>query len=422
MQAVLVTGAAGFLGRNLLESLRLRADLELHAYDVENDPNELDQSLAQAEVIFHLAGVNRPPTEAEYAAGNLEFTAEICRRLRAMGRAPKIVFTSSIQASLDNPYGRSKAAAEQALRDFACDAQAEVSIYRLPNVFGKWCRPNYNSVTATFCHQIIRGLPIHVSDPDRVLELVYIDDVVEAFCGELLSRSAGVACKEVAVTHRVPLGRLAEMIQTFQASRDTLSMPDLADALARKLYATFLSHLPETDLAYALEQRIDDRGTLAEFLKSAHFGQIFVSRTKPGVTRGNHYHHHRTRGCVRVHGPGSGLPRYRATPIPSAPGLKSCPAPGYASGRASRSMKGARTRPIIRLSRVMAALDQCGADHHPHRPELRLRTEPDLLRGPGTAQAGPLPGAQPGETAAETIGLIIARPMKCSAKSSPMPS
>lgn len=294
MPTVLVTGAAGFIGRNLLESLRRRPDLDLRGYDVDDDPADLEQALAQAEIIFHLAGVNRPPTEAEYAAGNAGFTADICRRLRARNRAPKLVFSSSIQAALDNPYGRSKAAAEQVLQDFARDTGAEVAIYRLPNVFGKWCRPHYNSVTATFCHQIARGLPIDISAPDRELELVYVDDVVQAFRGELHSRSAGVAWKEVAVTHRVRLGRLAEMLQSFQASRETLAMPDLADALARKLYATFLTYLSETELAYALEQRIDDRGTLAEFLKSAHFGQIFISRTKPGVTRGNHYHHTKT--------------------------------------------------------------------------------------------------------------------------------
>ncbi len=291
MQIVLVTGAAGFIGRNLVAAFRRFDDLDVRCHDVDSDATELRHALAQADVVYHLAGVNRPPTDAEFTSGNVEFTRWVCDRLHSLRRAPKIVFASSIQAVLDSPYGRSKAAAERTLREFANRDHAEVAIYRLPNVFGKWCRPNYNSVVATFCHRLARGESIEISDPRRELELVYIDDVVEAFAGERLSRGVATSFKKVAVSHRVTLARLAAMIQAFQASRQTLAFPDLADPFARKLYATFLSHVPERELAYPLVQKADARGALAEFLKSDHLGQIFVSRTRPGVTRGGHYHH-----------------------------------------------------------------------------------------------------------------------------------
>ena len=294
MKTVLLTGAAGFIGRNLLEGLDRKEGLTVRAYDVNNAEAELDRYLGEADIVFHLAGINRPKTEAEFATGNAGLTQGICRKLKSLGRGPKIVFASSIQAALDNPYGISKREAEECLRRYSAETGADVAIYRLRNVFGKWCQANYNSVVATFCHNVARDLPIQITDPTHELELVYVDDVVAAFLEELGTVQTGADFKEVPSFHRVTLGRLAELLHSYRASRGTLITPDLSGSLAGKLYATFLSHLPEDGFAYSLDKKTDDRGDLAEFIKSASFGQIFVSRTKPGITRGNHYHHTKT--------------------------------------------------------------------------------------------------------------------------------
>ncbi len=298
----MVTGAAGFIGRNLRAALQRQPDVIVRGLDVENTAADLDRQLREAGLIFHLAGINRPQTEAEFTSGNVDFTRAICERLKGLGRTPKIVFSSSIQAAWDNAYGLSKRAAEAELERFAAETGAEVAVYRLKNVFGKWCRPSYNSVVATFCHNIARGLPLQISDPQRELDLAYIDDVVAAFLGEAVSRSAGLSFKEITTSHKVTLRELAELLLAFEASRRTLVMPDLSGPFVRKLYATFLSYLPEDDFAYALAKKADERGDLAEFIKSCHSGQIFVSRTKPGVTRGNHYHHTKTEKFLVLEG------------------------------------------------------------------------------------------------------------------------
>ena len=207
-------------------------------------------------------------------------------------RTPLLVLSSSTQAALDNPYGLSKRQAEDAVFDFGRETGASVFVFRLPGVFGKWCRPNYNSVVATFCHNIARDLPIAISDPAREIELVYIDDVVRAFIGIMDGRlpvSDGKYCL-AEPTYRISLGALAETIQGFRDSRVSLALPDMSDPFIRALYATYVSYLPADSFAYALTQRTDPRGELAELLKSPHIGQIFVSRTRPGITRGNHYH------------------------------------------------------------------------------------------------------------------------------------
>jgi UDP-2-acetamido-2,6-beta-L-arabino-hexul-4-ose reductase len=303
---VLVTGARGFVGRNLVQALRLRQDVELIEHDLGVPEQQFADALGRADLIFHLAGVNRPPSAEEYEAGNAGFTQEICHRLQAAGRTPKIVFASSTQAALDNPYGRSKRHAEEWLRQFSDATGAQVTIFRWTNLFGKWCRPNYNSVTATFCHNTARGLPIHVSDPGAEIELAYIDDVVARLTAELVGQVANlpeqrqvgnlphgqrVTIAGVQPTYRTTVGALAALVQSFRNSRTDLRLPELADRFTRCLYATYLSYLPDDQFAYPLDVKSDVRGELAEFLKSPHSGQIFVSRTKPGVTRGNHFHH-----------------------------------------------------------------------------------------------------------------------------------
>lgn len=302
---VLVTGSDGFVGRNLCAVLRRLADVRVMEYDLASPPRSLDEGLACAEVIFHLAGVNRPQHPSEYQTGNAGFTAEICRRLVDLGRAPKIVLTSSIQAELENPYGVSKRAAEEALRQYCEETGAVGVAYRLKNLFGKWCRPNYNSVTATFCHNVARGLPIQLSDPANGVDLTYIDDVIAAFVRELTSSGDELGCFRIAgplPSTRTTLGELASLIESFRAHRETLLVPDFSSAFVRALYATYLSYLEPGDFAYALDVRTDARGSLAEFVKSPTFGQVFVSRTKPGITRGNHYHHTKAEKFLVVEG------------------------------------------------------------------------------------------------------------------------
>ena len=302
MTTVLVTGAAGFIGKNLVEALKRQDGVTVLAYDRGNSDEDLAQSLAEADIIYHLAGVNRPQNVDEYEAGNAGFAGDICARLESIGRTPKIVVSSSIQAELDNPYGISKRHGEDEFRKFSERTAADVVIYRLKNVFGKWCRPNYNSVVATFCYNIANGLPISISDPTRILELVYIDDVVKAFLSELDRGDSARGLADVSPSFSVSLGDLAAKVESFKSSRVNLVLPDYSDDFTRRLYATYLSYLGDKDFAYSLDIKTDNRGSLAEFLKSPPFGQLFVSRTKPGITRGNHYHHTKTEKFFVVEG------------------------------------------------------------------------------------------------------------------------
>ena len=236
--------------------------------------------------------VNRPQTEDEFRTGNIDLTAYLCNALLRYGRPIPLFLASSTQALLNNPYGISKRQAEDIVTRYAAQSGASAGIYRLTNVFGKWCRPHYNSVVATFCHSIAHDLPITISDPVRELELIYIDDVVKAFLSHLsVDNSAGVSYHTASPYYKITLGRLADLIYSFQAARRDLSIPDLSDPFVGKLYGTYLSYLPEDCFGYELDKKCDNRGCLAEFAKSPAFGQIFVSRTAPGVTRGNHYHH-----------------------------------------------------------------------------------------------------------------------------------
>jgi len=293
---VLVTGAKGFIGSNLIVHLQHREDVQIFGYDIDNSPAELDSWLDEADFVFHLAGVNRPKDEEEFFTGNAGLTSTICDHLARRSDPPPILLSSSIQAELDNPYGRSKRLAEEAVSAYAEKTAARAIIYRLTNVFGKWSRPNYNTVVATFCYNIAHDLPITISDPGHEMRLIHIDDVVRAFVSELegsrLEGSRlGVEWRRVRPEYPVTLGQLAELIRSFRAMRDTLVTPDFSDPFVKKLYGMYLTYLDEDTFAYDLLQRCDDRGCLAEFIKSPHFGQIFVSRTKPGITRGNHFHH-----------------------------------------------------------------------------------------------------------------------------------
>ena len=304
MKKILITGGRGFLGRNLADHLLERKDCVTTIFGREDSAEDLRNWLLDADVVFHLAGVNRPQDPTDFERGNAGLTEQLCQFLREGRRSPKIVFSSSIQAELDNPYGASKAKAEKALQTFASETGACVRIYRLKNLFGKWCHPNYNSVTATFCHNIAKDLPISVSDPARQVEMSYVDDVVSAFLAEIDGRQAGAEAGAEIPTYCIQLGDLAGRIQAFHEMRTTLTLPDFSDWFNRALYATYLSYVAPAARGYNLEIKSDARGSLAEFIKEKHFGQIFVSRTKPGVTRGNHYHHTKTEKFFVVEGEG----------------------------------------------------------------------------------------------------------------------
>lgn len=310
MTRILITGGRGFLGRNLATHLLERKDYETRIFDRKDSLEDLRNWLWSADVVFHLAGVNRPTDPLAFEEGNVGLTEQLCQMLREGKRSPKIVFSSSVQAELDNPYGTSKREAETLLKQFALETGAAVRIYRLKNLFGKWSRPNYNSVTATFCHNIANDLPIVISDPAHEVELSYVDAVVAAFLAEIDGHQDGDAPGANVPSFRIQLGDLAGRIQAFHEMRNTLTAPDFSGWFNRALYATYLSYVPSAARQHKLDIKSDLRGSLAEFIKEKHFGQIFVSRTKPGVTRGNHYHHTKTEKFFVVEG--EGLVRMRA--------------------------------------------------------------------------------------------------------------
>ena len=310
MKHILVTGSCGFIGQNLISALQVDPDVALLTFDLENTPADLANALDQADVIFHLAGVNRPKDPQEFATGNTGLTQSICQHLIAKGRKPQLVMSSSVQAELDNPYGVSKRQAEEAVQQYAAKTGAAVAIYRLPNVFGKGCRPNYNSAVATFCHNIAHNLPITVNDPKVALKLVYIDDVVEEFLRVLAvgPTRQGAFCA-VPTVHAVSLGEIVDLLYSFRQSRTDLQVPNQADPFTRKLYATYLSYLPADQFSYPLKMNVDARGSFTEFLKTKERGQVSVNISKPKITKGNHWHHTKNEKFLVVSG--RGIIRFR---------------------------------------------------------------------------------------------------------------
>ncbi len=290
MKTILITGSDGFMGKNLIEALGKLPDISILKFDITGSEEELFSYLEKSDAIFHLAGVNRPEREEEFVKGNADFTKLIVDYLINYKRKSLLVLSSSIQAALDNPYGKSKRIAEELLEKYGV-AGGNAVVFRLPNVFGKWSRPNYNSAVATFCYNISRGLDITISDPKRIVELVYIDDVVKAFIA-LLSEPYKSGLRNCSVTpvKSITLIDLVDELYSMRDIRTGLFLPDMNNRFRQALYATYLSFLPENSFEYQLLMREDQRGVLAELLKSSHFGQIFVSRTRPGFVRGNHYH------------------------------------------------------------------------------------------------------------------------------------
>ena len=298
---VLVTGAKGFIGRNLIAEMRNRGYLaeDILEFDLDTDISLLDAYCAECEFVYHLAGVNRPKDPGEFMEGNFGSTSVLLDSLRRHSNKCPVMLSSSIQAALDNPYGQSKKAGEELLTAYGKETGAKVLIYRLPNVFGKWSRPNYNSAVATFCYNIARDLPITVNDPDVLLKLVYIDDVVS----ELLSGEEG----KVPSGYEVRLGDIVDLLYGFKAARGwpDLSVPDMSDPFVRKLYATFTSFLPEAGFSYPLKMNTDARGSFTEMIRTPERGQVSVNVSRPGIVKGNHWHHTKTEKFLVVSGKGA---------------------------------------------------------------------------------------------------------------------
>lgn len=323
---ILITGAKGFVGQNLCAALSAIRDgydrrpdyvlcedpaaVTLYQYDLSNTPEELDAWCADCDFVFNLAGVNRPKDTAEFMAGNFGFASTLLDTLKKHGNTCPVMLSSSIQASLTgryagSAYGESKKAGEDLFFRYAAETGAEVLVYRFPNVFGKWCRPNYNSAIATFCHNTAHGLPIQVNDPSVEMDVVYIDDVVE----EMIQALRGRANRQdgycsVPVHHQTTLGHIAETILSFPRLREALEVPRLDDPLTRKLYSTYLSYLPAESFCYDLKMNEDARGSFTEIIRTADRGQFSVNISKPGITKGNHWHHTKNEKFVVVKGEG----------------------------------------------------------------------------------------------------------------------
>ena len=330
---ILITGANGFVGKNLTAALQNIKDGkdkthpsieigELYLYDIDTDKSLLDTYCEKADFVFNIAGVNRPQNPEEFMEGNFGFASTLIETLKKYKNTCPVVLSSSIQATLigryDSDYGRSKKAGEELFFDYAEETGAKVMVYRFPNLFGKWCRPNYNSAVATFCNNIANGLPIQVNDPAAKLELLYIDDLVDEMMAALEGHEHHcefdgidtVLCEDgkycaAPVTHKVTLGEIVELLESFRAQPETLTVPEIpAGSFAKKLYSTYLSYLPADKISFPLKMNVDARGSFTELLRSAKCGQISVNISKPGITKGQHWHNTKWEFFIVVSGKG----------------------------------------------------------------------------------------------------------------------
>ena len=330
---VLVTGAKGFVGKNLCENLKNVRDgkdktrpalkiEEIYEYDIDSTENQLEEYCKNADFVFNLAGVNRPESQEEFMQGNFGFAGKLLETLKKHNNNCPVMLSSSIQATLigryDGEYGRSKKAGEDLFFDYAKKTGAKVLVYRFPNLFGKWCRPNYNSAVATFCHNIANDLPITVNDRNTELELLYIDDLVDEMLNALEGKEHraefdgintvitenGKFCA-VPVTHKVTLGEIADLLHKFHDQPNTLVIPEMPNgSFAKKLYSTYLSYLPKEKAAFPLKMNIDDRGSFTELIKTVNCGQVSVNISKAGITKGQHWHNSKWEFFIVVKGHG----------------------------------------------------------------------------------------------------------------------
>lgn len=318
MKKILVTGSDGFVGKNIVVALNETKKYEIFTIDKENTEDELKKALLQVDFIIHLAGVNRPKETKEFYEGNSGLTEKIVRLLKENNKNTPILITSSIQAALNNDYGKSKRQSEEVLIKYSDECNAKVYIFRLPNLFGKWCKPNYNSAVATFCYNIAHDLDVWVKDSTIELHLVYIDDLVEAIIDSIEDRNLVKNSNidetdasriqiddyyyRVTKSYKRTLGSIVDSLKMFRNMRRSLLIPDLSDGFNKALYSTYLTYLEEDNFSYYLDKKEDNRGWLVELVKSPQFGQIFVSKTHPGISRGNHWHHTKTEKFIVIQG------------------------------------------------------------------------------------------------------------------------
>lgn len=314
---ILITGAKGFVGKNLSEALKcvrdgkdktreISADINLYEFDIDTPAEKLDEYCKDADFVYHLAGVNRPKNEMEFMEGNFGFTSKLLESLKKYNNKAPVMLSSSIQAALDNPYGKSKKAGEELIFNHGKENGVKTLVYRFPNVFGKWCRPNYNSAVATFCYNIAHDLPITVNDRNHMMTLVYIDDVVD----ELIRAAAGMENREgdycrVGIEHKITLGEIADLLYSFKESRINKLIPDMSEnSFSKKLYSTYLTYLDAENFSYKLKMNCDNRGSFTEVLRTLNAGQISVNISKPGITKGQHWHNTKNEKFVVVSGHG----------------------------------------------------------------------------------------------------------------------
>lgn len=307
---LLVTGSNGFVGKNLVAELsdrKYNGIYEVLPYDIDTDPKLLDEFTKECDFVIHLAGVNRPKDASEYMEGNYGFTTILLSKLKEYDNKSPIIITSSIQAALDNPYGKSKKASEDYIFKYGINNNIKTIIYRMPNVFGKWCKPDYNSVVSTFCNNIANDLPIHINDRNHIMNLIYIDDlikeIINAINGKENKRQSDMFCY-IEPVYTITLGEIVDMLYSFKENRNKLLIPNMNDEFEKKLYSTYLSYLPTNDFSYELKMNIDNRGSFSEMIKTNGQGQISINISKPGIVKGNHWHHSKNEKFLVVKGKG----------------------------------------------------------------------------------------------------------------------
>tara|TARA_B100001113_G_C21080556_1_gene609713 strand:+ start:248 stop:1357 length:1110 start_codon:yes stop_codon:yes gene_type:complete len=289
---ILITGSNGFIGKNLKSHLILNSKYKIAEYNRADSYADLKKKIESSNIIFHLAGENRTKNELDFDKNNFQLTREISKLISNSSDSKHLIFTSTTQAILDNPYGRSKLKAENEILSLCKNnSNLKVSIYRLPGVFGKWCKPNYNSVVATFCHALANNKPININNEDKELELVFIDDLIKQLIGSMNNEFSKIFFKDVESIHKISVGELAKKLKYFADSRENLYIETVGDGIEKALYSTFISYLPSQKFVYNLKSNIDDRGVFVEYLKNKKVGQFSYLTSKPGVIRGNHYHH-----------------------------------------------------------------------------------------------------------------------------------
>ena len=300
---ILITGSEGFIAKNLIVELKNRGYNNLLLVDRKTEEEIIKNYAVECDVLFHLAGVNRPEKEEEYSSGNVDVTEKLITYLKKNPKKVHIIFSSSIQADRENAYGVSKRKAEMLLQNYVSSGKATLSIYRLPNVFGKWCKPYYNSVVATFCYNIARGKEIQIHNPDAKIELIYIDDVIHTWIQRIEEHEKLYEQNpKVEGSFFLTVGELANLIDMFSKYQDNCSLPNLSNETVKKLYSTYLSYQPPEQLKYSLIMNEDNRGSFTEFLKTESFGQVSVNVTKPGIVKGNHWHHTKVEKFLVVRG------------------------------------------------------------------------------------------------------------------------